>query len=76
MGDKYFRSVDQGFRYVDNWELKYIIFPRRCWLTKKWCMFKHMYVGSNHFLHPEGKRFTEYYRVEANEFLKWQLSKD
>ena len=76
MGKGYFEK-DQGLNYVKNWRLKYCIIPRRCWLTKRWCMFKYMYVGSNYFNSPvTGVHFSEYYYVEAKQFLLWRLTKD
>jgi len=49
---------DIGFRLVNNWQLKFCWWPKRCHLSNQWIFFKKAYHGTA-FLYnhkgPEGQ---------------------
>jgi hypothetical protein len=66
------RSHDWGLNIVRNWHLHFCMRPQTCFLSGKQLWFKQCYKGFRIITGP-GESVEDYYYVEKNEFIIWNL---
>jgi hypothetical protein len=66
------RGQDWGLNRAKLWELKICWRPQTCFLTGKQLWGKTAYKGTR-WIHGPGEPVEEYYWVEKNEFIVWNL---
>jgi hypothetical protein len=66
------RGQDWGLNRAKCWELKICWRPHTCFLTGKQLWGKNAYRGTR-WIHGPGEPVEEYYWVEKNEFIVWNL---
>lgn len=67
-------SDDWGLNRVKVWELKFCLFPKKCFLSKKPLWFRMAYRGKL-WLHGPGEPVIDTYWINKHEFLLWRLKK-
>ena len=69
---KSIRSSDWGVHQVNNWNLHFCLWPRRCLFTDKTLWFEKCYKGSRVITGPGDVVVAEYY-IDKFEFIIWTL---
>jgi len=76
--DSLFSSPVERYWYlkrVNDWELKFCLFPKRCCLSNKKLFGKFAYKGLCWITGP-GDPIPEVFWIDKNEFLIWQIKRD
>jgi hypothetical protein len=68
-------TQDWGLNRAAYWALKFCWWPQTCFLTGKKLWGRYAYHGENWITGP-GDPVVQYYWIERNEFLIWQIKKD
>lgn len=59
---------------VQQWDLKFSLLPRRCFLSNKWVWMRKAYKGVYYITGP-GEPVTFTYWIEKDELLLWKLTR-
>jgi len=74
IGTSYGAWEDWFYRRCVGWEIKFVIFPRRCFISKKWIWLQRAYKGYA-FLNGPGEAIAQTRWHSKEEHLLWMLRK-
>jgi hypothetical protein len=63
---------DEMFYQKAKWQLKFLLWPRRCDISHRWLWLQHAYCGKAGWSGP-GEPIYEYRYHDTQEHLIWQL---
>lgn len=65
-------SEDWELRRIRNWYMHFCLWPRMCFLTKRYIWLTECYKGTNIITGPGSPICNDYY-IDRHEFIIWKL---